>query len=156
MLFRSGYGSLAITLDHHTLEPASPDLSARIESWRRAVAAAGMTCVIETGARHLLDVRVKHEPTLVTASSEARARRVAFTCGAIDVAADLGAGCVSLWSGVCRDAADAESIWGRLTHSLDTILDHAARRGVVLGFEPEPGMFIDTLARYGEIGRAHV
>jgi hypothetical protein len=27
------------------------------------------------------------------------------------------------------------------------VLDHAAARGIVLGFEPEPGMFIDTLAR---------
>ena len=146
-----GYRSLALTLDHHTLHPAAPDLAARLDRWRAALAAAGMACVIETGARHLLDPRVKHEPTLVTASREARARRVAFTRGAIDVAADLGAACVSLWSGVARDAADAETLWTRLVDALGPILDHAARRGVVLGFEPEPGMVIDTLARCGEL-----
>lgn len=146
-----GYRSLAITLDHHTLHPAAADLPARIDRWRSALAAAGMACVIETGARHLLDPRVKHEPTLVSAAREGRDRRVAFTCGAIDVAAELGAGCVSLWSGVARDAADGEMIWSRLVGGLGPVLDHASRRGVVLGFEPEPGMVVDTLSRYGEL-----
>jgi sugar phosphate isomerase/epimerase len=146
-----GYRSLALTLDHHTLHPGASDLPTRVARWHSALATAGMACVIETGARHLLDPRVKHEPTLVTPSREARARRVEFTRGAIDIAADLGAGCVSLWSGVARDAADAGTIWSRLVESLGPILDHAASRGVVLGFEPEPGMVVDTLARYGEL-----
>ncbi|MFM7108679.1 MAG: sugar phosphate isomerase/epimerase family protein [Planctomycetaceae bacterium] len=110
-----------------------------------------MACVIETGARHLLDPRIKHEPTLVSPGREARDRRVAFTRGAIDVAVELGAACVSLWSGVARDAADAGTVWSRLTDALGPILDHAARRRVVLGFEPEPGMVVDTLARAGEL-----
>jgi len=29
------------------------------------------------------------------------------------------------------------------------VLDHAAEHRVAVGFEPEPGMFVDTLARYG-------
>lgn len=146
-----GYRSLAITLDHHTLHPGMPDLPARLDRWRGGLAAAGMACVIETGARHLLDPCLKHEPTLVSATREARDRRVAFTCGAIDVAVELGAACVSLWSGAARDAADAETIQSRLTSALGPILDHAASRGVVLGFEPEPGMVIDTLGRSGEL-----
>ena len=146
-----GYRSLAITLDRHTLDPDAPDLPARIDRWRGALAATGMACVIETGARHLLDARVKHEPTLVTPSRAGRARRVAFTCGAIDIAAERGAGCVSLWSGACHDAADFETVWARLADGLGPILDHAARRGVVLGFEPEPGMFVDTLGRHGDL-----
>jgi len=87
----------------------------------------------------------------VSAGREARDRRAAFTCGAIDIAADLGAECVSLWSGVARDSADAATIWSRLVTGLGPVLDHAARRGVVLGFEPEPGMVVDTLERYGEL-----
>ena len=31
------------------------------------------------------------------------------------------------------------------------MFDYAERRRVVLGFEPEPGMFIDTMARYEEL-----
>jgi L-ribulose-5-phosphate 3-epimerase len=146
-----GYRSLAITLDHHTLDPGSADLPARVNRWRAALASAGMACVVETGARHLLDRRVKHEPTLVTAARADRDRRAAFTRGAIDIAAELGAACVSLWSGVARDSADAETIWSRLVAGLGPVLEHAARRGVVLGFEPEPGMVVDTLARYDEL-----
>jgi sugar phosphate isomerase/epimerase len=146
-----GYRSLAITLDHHTLHPGAADLAARIDRWRTALAAAGLACVVETGARHLLDPLVKHEPTLVSATRAGRDRRVAFSRGAIDIAADLDATCVSLWSGVARDAADAGTVWARLADALGPILDHAARRGVVLGFEPEPGMVVDTLDRYGEL-----
>ncbi len=151
-LLRSmGYGSLAITLDHHTLDPFTADLPARIARWRDALAAAGMACVVETGARHLLDPVQKHEPTLVTADREARQRRTDFLCRAIDIAVDLGAACVSLWSGVVRDSADEASIWNRLKGSLAPVLDHAAARRMPLGFEPEPGMAIDTLARYGQL-----
>ena len=144
-----GCRSLAITLDHHTLDPFAADLPARVARWRAALAAAGMACVVETGARHLLDARIKHEPTLVSADAAARGRRIDFLCRAVDVAAELGADCVSLWSGVARDAADEETLWSRLVAGLAPVLDRAAGRGVTLGFEPEPGMFVDTLARYG-------
>jgi sugar phosphate isomerase/epimerase len=146
-----GYRSLAITLDHHTIDPFAADLSERIHRWRAALDASRMACVIETGARYLLDPTHKHEPTLVTADREARDRRVDFLCRAIDIAVEVRATCVSLWSGVVRDAADEEAVWSRLTGSLAPVLDHAAVRGVLLGFEPEPGMVIDTLARYGHL-----
>jgi len=146
-----GYASLAITPDRHLLDPFSPHLSAGVDRWRRALAAHRMACVIETGARHLLDPLVKHEPTLVSADRAGRDRRVAFTCRAIDLAAELGAACVSLWSGAARDAADSTTLRGRLVEGLGPILDHAARRGVPLGFEPEPGMLIDTVGRYAEL-----
>lgn len=149
MLADLGCRSLAITLDRHTLDPWAADLPAAIAGWRAAIAAAGMACVVETGARHLLDARVKHEPTLVSADAAARGRRIDLLCRAVDVAADLGAGCVSLWSGVVRDAADEDTIWTRLVAGLAPVLDRAAARGIPLGFEPEPGMFVDTLARYG-------
>ena len=147
LLAELGYTSLAITPDRHLLDPFAPGLAAELSAWRRALAANGLACVIETGARHLLDPRLKHEPTLVSAERSARDRRVEFTKRAIDMAADLGAGCVSLWSGVARDAADAETLWSRLVAGLGPILDHAALRGVALGFEPEPGMVIDTTSR---------
>ena len=149
LLAELGYTSLALTLDRHTIDPCAADLSARIDRWRRALAANGMACVIETGARHLLDVRVKHEPTFVTADPEARGRRTEFTRQALDIAAELGAGCVSAWSGVVRDAAPGDVVWERLVGAVAPVVEHAARRGVPLGFEPEPGMFIDTLARFG-------
>ena len=146
-----GYESLAITLDHHTIDPFAADVTARLDRWRKALAAAGMACVVETGARHLLDPAVKHEPTLVSSDPAQRARRIDFSRRAIDVAAELGAGCVSLWSGVGRDAAPPETFWNRLVDGMATILDHADSKGVVVAFEPEPGMVIDTLARASDL-----
>ena len=142
-----GYESLAITLDHHTINPFAGDLPTRVTRWRKALTDVGMACVIETGARHLLDRTVKHEPTLVSSDPSARARRIDFTRRAIDVAADLGAGCVSLWSGVGRDVTTLETFGSRLADGLAEIVAHAARVGVIVAFEPEPGMVIDTLAR---------
>jgi sugar phosphate isomerase/epimerase len=143
-----GYSSLAITLDHHVLNPFGGSLPAELARWQAALAASGMACVIETGSRHLLDPLRKHEPTLVSAHRAERLRRVDFLTRAIDVARALDAACVSLWAGVVGDSADEEVVWQRLTDSLAPVLDHAVARGVAIGFEPEPGMFIDTLDRY--------
>ena len=142
-----GYESLAITPDRHVLDPFSPGLAAEAARWRPALAKHGMNCVIETGARHLLDPLLKHEPTLVSPHRVDRERRVEFLVRAVDLASEMAAPVVSLWSGAARDAADEETLWQRLTAGLEPVLARAAARGVVLGFEPEPGMFIDTLAR---------
>ena len=146
-----GYTSLAITLDRHVLDPFALSLSHVVARWRTGLAAAGMRCVIETGARHLLDPLVKHEPTLVSPAAAERSRRIDLLVRAIDVARDLGADCVSLWAGVVRDGASEAKLWERLTAALRPVVGHAAARGVDLGFEPEPGMFIDTLARHEEL-----
>jgi len=152
-----GYESLAITPDRHLLDPFSSSIAAETARWRSALAAHGLACVIETGARHLLDPLHKHEPTLVSPQRSDRERRVDFLVKAVDLAAELGAPVVSLWSGAARDAADEDTLWQRLTIGLGPVLDRAAARSVTLGFEPEPGMFIDTLARqallYERLGR---
>ena len=41
-----------------------------------------------------------------------------------------------------------EAVLERLTESLASVLRHATDSGVTLGFEPEPGMFIDTLKSF--------
>jgi sugar phosphate isomerase/epimerase len=151
MLRDLGYCSIAITLDHHVLNPFGPAIAEELECWRRVLAANDMASVIETGARHLLDPARKHEPTLVSAHRDDRIRRVDFLRRAIDVAAELQAGCVSLWAGVVADSADEETIWRRLTDGLAAVLDHAGKSGVTIGFEPEPGMFVDTLARQSQL-----
>jgi sugar phosphate isomerase/epimerase len=108
----------------------------------------------------LLDAKVKHEPTLVTADPLRRYDRVDFLCRAIDTARELGSDCVSLWSGIVRDGVGDKEAMGRLVDGLTRVLDHTAKQGMPLAFEPEPGMFIDTLDRYGnlvaELERAHV
>jgi sugar phosphate isomerase/epimerase len=67
---------------------------------------------------------------------------------AISIAARLNARCVSLWSGVVRDGAGDREAFSRLVGGLTEVLHEAEREGVALAFEPEPGMFVDTLVRY--------
>lgn len=153
LLDEIGYQSVALTLDHGPLNPFADDWIVQRSRLKSALDGWGMKSVIETGARFLLDHRVKHEPTLVSANRDCRHRRSQFLKRAIDAAEFLGSDCVSLWSGVVRDAAEENEVWDRLVPALQKVLDYAHDRGVIIGFEPEPGMFIDTMARFAELQR---
>ena len=146
-----GYDGVALTLDHPHLDPFAPDLAARTERLRRRLDELGLAVVIETGARYVLDPWRKHEPTLV--SEAGREQRIDYLHRAIRVAADLGAEAVSFWSGTLPDGVPAEQGWQRLTDGVAEVLAEAERREVRCAFEPEPGMFVDTLAGVAELRR---
>lgn len=151
LLAEIGYRGVAITLDHGALNPFDERLGGQLERVAAALERHRFRCVIETGARYLLDPRVKHEPTLVSADPARRARRADYLCRAIDIAAALHADCVSLWSGVVHDGTGDRDVYARLVGGLAEVLDYAGQQGVALAFEPEPRMFVDTLARYGDL-----
>ena len=151
LLCEQGYASLAITPDRNILNPYEKTFASEVRVWQHALAKAQMRCVVETGARHLLDSKRKHHPTLLSDAQNDCSRRIEFLRRAIELAGELNADCVSLWSGaVCSDA-DETVLWRKLTDGVGEVLDHASRCGVVLGFEPEPGMFIDTVTRAEEL-----
>src|SRR5262245_33664296 len=99
ILAELGYRSVALTLDYHALDPYDPDMPRQLAAVRGLLGELGLRAVIETGARFLLDPRHKHQPTLLSADAEGRARRLDFLRRAVDVACDLGADAVSFWSG---------------------------------------------------------
>ena len=147
-----GYQSIALTLDHNILNPPERSAVRRcVELIRPLIARHGLAVTIETGARFILDPLRKHQPTMLSGAPEPRAARLEYLRAAIDVAAELSAESVSLWSGAPDDDAAQERLMLRLTQSLGELLDHARGRGVRLSFEPEPGMFIDTMARFDDI-----
>lgn len=151
VLAEIGYRSVAITLDHHSLNPyslAHVETLAKVSSCLRQ---HNMRSVIETGARYLLDPRTKHEPTLLTADENQRQRRQEFLRLAIDVAHALQSDCVSLWSGILRDDISDDDALKRLEDRLIPVVEYAAARGVTIGFEPEPGMLIDTMERFEQL-----
>ncbi len=148
LLAEIGYRSVAITLDHGPLNPLAADWPANRQRLKETLRRLALKNVIETGARFLLDPRQKHEPTLVSATEADRGRRIDFLKRAIDAAAFLDSDCVSLWSGIRRDGVSDEATLERLSESLRQVLHHATDSGVTLGFEPEPGMFIDTLKSF--------
>jgi L-ribulose-5-phosphate 3-epimerase len=135
-----GYQGVALTLDHHHLDPYAPDLPRRVDAVANRLAALNLGAVVETGARYLLDPRRKHHPTLV---SEDQARRVDFLDKAIAVAHDLGADCVSFWAGVSDVPPD--QAWPRLRSGVAQVVETATRTGVKLGLEPEPGHVVERL-----------
>lgn len=147
-----GYASAAITLDYHALNPYDLAESGRqLPRVRRLMAPLRRGATIETGARFLLDPRRKHQPILLSKSAKDRAERVDFLLKAIEVAALLEVEVVSFWSGAALAPEPPEKLLRRLVSSCRKIADFAATKSVRLAFEPEPGMFIDTMAKYAEL-----
>ncbi|MEV1113864.1 EboA domain-containing protein [Actinosynnema sp. NPDC049800] len=137
-----GYTGVALTLDHHHLDPFAPDLAQQVKKVAARLDRLGLGVVVETGARFLLDRRRKHHPTLVSDEQEVR---VDFLLRAVEIAADLGADCVSFWSGIVPPDVDDEEAWRRMRSGVSAVLDGAARHGVPLALEPEPGMLVERL-----------
>lgn len=146
-----GYQSVAITLDQHQLNPFGESILDDAHRIRELLDGFNLDRTVETGARFLLDQRRKHFPTLVSADPADRRRRIDFLIAAIDVAAAINAGTVSLWSGATDDNAPQNVALDRLVDSLTDVITHAARRNVRIGFEPEPGMLIETMAQFEEL-----
>ena len=69
------------------------------------------------------------------------------TC--IELSSILNADAVSFWSGTPVDAAPDEILWQRLTDGCRSLIDAAGT--AKLAFEPEPGMFVDTMRRFEEL-----
>ena len=145
LLSDNGYGGIALTLDHIHFDPFAPRLRARAQRVRAELEERGMSCVVETGARFVLDPRRKHFPTLV---SDGRQKRVDLLCTAVDVAVELGAPVVSMWSGSIAADESPERAWDLLVDGCERVLAHAADNGVTLAFEPEPGMLVEQLSDY--------
>jgi L-ribulose-5-phosphate 3-epimerase len=145
-----GYRGVALTLDVHHLNPFAADHVEQLARTRSLLEKHNLRCVIETGARFLLDPRRKHQPTLLTEGRGGVNRHV-FLGLAVQAAAELGAECVSFWSGTPTDDTPADRLMGRLAVMIQPVADYAAERNVRLAFEPEPGMFIDTMDKFAEL-----
>lgn len=145
-----GYSSVAITLDAGALDPYSEPstLDRQVGEVREALDRREMARVVETGARYLLNPRLKHDPTLMDPDPERRALRIDFLRRSIDLAVAIGAEAVSFWSGKVPDVVDEDAGLSRLVEALRPVIDHAEYAGMPIAFEPEPGMFIDTLDRF--------
>jgi sugar phosphate isomerase/epimerase len=148
-----GYQSIAITLDAGALDPyEDPSILARqVSAVRSALDRHGMARVVETGARYLLNPLMKHDPTLMDPDPARRAVRLDFLRRAVDLASSLEAEAVSLWSGRAPDGVGREAGMDRLAQALPPLLHHAEPTGMTLAFEPEPGMFVETLDHFAQL-----
>jgi sugar phosphate isomerase/epimerase len=155
LIAEAGYDGVALTLDHHHLDPFAEGWTREAERVAARLRSLGLGAVIETGARYLLDPRDKHEPTLVTADPAGRARRVAFLARAVEIAAILHAETVSFWAGVPKPGVAQADALGWLDDGLAQVIDHANRTGMSVSLEPEPGMAVETVADYAALAARH-
>ena len=139
----TGYAGVALTLDVHHLDPFAPDAFAQAARVRARCDSLGLGVVVETGARFLLDPRVKHEPTLVNPSPEGRERRLAYLRLACDLAEVLQAEAVSFWAGVPQPGVDRDDAWRWLVDGVRALVDSHGGRSYALAVEPEPGMLVE-------------
>ena len=151
IIARLGYRCVAITLDHCALNPYQPDLEQNIESVKGILKQYHLSCVIETGARFLLDPWHKHEPTLISGKCNERKYRLDFLKKAVDIGAKLDAKAVSFWSGKKSGNVDDESAWKWLVSGCRELSSYAEKQEIPLAFEPEPGMFLETLSQYQKL-----
>jgi sugar phosphate isomerase/epimerase len=146
-----GYQSVAITLDYNALNPYDSGYPKQMRRVRDILERRRLRSVIETGARFLLEAERKHQPTLISPDSLGRETRLGFLMEAVEIARGLDSDAVSFWSGTPTDDAPTEILMDRLVDGCRQLCDYAAERNMRLAFEPEPGMFIDTMARWTEL-----
>jgi sugar phosphate isomerase/epimerase len=145
LLADQGYAAVALTLDVGHLDPFRASAS-EVDEVAALLARLGLEVVVETGARFLLDPARKHEPTLMSAEAEGRARRLDFLERAAGIGAALGARVVSFWAGV--DRAPGPDSWDRLVDGVAAACARIRGRGLNPAFEPEPGMAISSMADF--------
>ncbi|PPK86674.1 sugar phosphate isomerase/epimerase [Neolewinella xylanilytica] len=151
----AGYDGVALTLDWHHLDPFAADWKEQARKLRGELGGYGLGCVIETGARYLLDPAHKHQPTLLHPTPEGRQRRVDFLQRAVDIGAILEAETVSCWSGIQPPSLTRSEAHQYLVEGLVRVADYASARGVSLSLEPEPGMLIERNADYEALLGSH-
>ena len=155
LIAEAGYDGVALTLDWHHLDPFSERWQADTYNLHRLLEELKLGCVIETGARYLLDPKDKHEPTLITAGAEGRARRIEFLKRAVDIGKLLHAETISFWTGVRKDDVTEEDAFQHLGKGLQELTDYAGQEEMHISLEPEPGMLVETNADYERLLTTH-
>lgn len=141
LIRETGYGAVALTLGFPHLDPWAGPTDLRL--LRRRLDESGLTVVIETGTRFLLDPRRKHAPALVDPDADAR---IGYLHRAMIVAEALGSDTVQFFSGVLGPDRDVHTAHARLCDRVGPLAARASEHGVRLALEPEPGMVIETVA----------
>src|SRR5688572_16501509 len=118
-----GYDCVAITIDYGALNPYDNNFEHSVREAQTLLNHHGMSSVIETGARYLLDPRRKHQPTLLADSEPDRNVRLDFLRHAIDIAFSLESDCVSIWSGGLPTGNSPAEALPRLADGLNKVLE---------------------------------
>ncbi|MEM7693286.1 MAG: sugar phosphate isomerase/epimerase family protein [Pseudomonadota bacterium] len=145
LIAEAGYQGVVLTLDVHHMNPFADGWEAVAEALKARLEAADLAVTVDTGSRFLLDPRDRLQPTLLSATEEARAERIDYLGRAIKVCKILGGEAVVFTAGRAkRNVSQANAgVW--LLDGLKQVADMAAEAGVTAALEPEPGHIVGSL-----------
>lgn len=149
-----GYESIAITIDHHALNPWDKSLETQLVKVKERLEKYNLASMVETGARFLLNPETKHEPTLISPGKDNRKKRIKFIEKCLEIASFLGSDAVSIWSGQKKEEVRDQNAWAWLISGCRKISKKAEALGIYIAFEPEPGMFVENLDQYDRLKEA--
>ena len=149
-----GYRSVAFTLDYNTLDPFASNAVDRARELGKISQDLCLNVVIETGARFLLDARKKHQPTLISKLGTDRKKRADFLLRCAELGNKMGSNILSFWSGKPDFEAPDDAYWELLIEQCGFIRRQVENSGMKIAFEPEPGMFIDTMDKFEKLYKA--
>jgi len=148
---RLGYESIAVTIDHHALNPWDKCFETQLVQVKERLKKYDLASVVETGARFLLNPEIKHEPTLISPGKDKRETRIKFIEKCLKIASFLGSDAVSIWSGQKKEDVNDQKAWEWLISGCRDVSGKAGDLGVNIAFEPEPGMFVENLDQYDKL-----
>jgi sugar phosphate isomerase/epimerase len=154
ILAELGYRSIAFTLDYNTVEPFAANAILKARELGKMAQDLGLNLVIETGARFLLDPKRKHQPTLLSKQASDRKKRADFLLRCAELGNKMGSNILSFWSGKPDFEAAEDAYWQLLIEQCIEISKQVENSGMKIAFEPEPGMFIDTMEKFQHLHQA--
>lgn len=148
-LAHHGYQAIALTPDVGHLDPRETSID-QVAALGNLCREHGLTVVLESGARYLLDAERKHRPNLLEADPEDR-RRLDHLHTLVDWLAPLGSQVLSLWSGALPAEQHAAGARERFLAAVEELSQHADAVGARIAIEPEPGHWLGNLQDWSDL-----
>jgi sugar phosphate isomerase/epimerase len=143
-----GYAGAELMADLHHAYPPAMD-AGRVTRTKQRLADRKLP-VSNVNAFTLFACGDTYHPTWIEHDAAARERRIQHTLNCIDLAAQFGAGTISLQPGgpTIGTGLSWDQAAERYAEGLSRLLRRAKEKNLILAIEPEPGLFIESAAEY--------